>query len=101
MQIWEVEMKNTARLNIHAVTLIGVVAASFTTLPVHAQSPDAAPERNANIWDGFAHQPSRQQIREDETARGLRGSDLHRKQEDAEMAATCRKLLQAAGNHGC
>ncbi len=94
-------MKNTARLIIHAVALIGVVAASLIVMPVQAQSPDAAPERNANIWDGFAHQPSRQQIRDDETARGLRGSDVQRKQEDAEMAATCRKLLQAAGDHGC
>jgi hypothetical protein len=94
-------MKNTPPMIIHAVAVISVVAVCFTTVPVHAQSPDAAPERNANIWDGFAHQPSRQQIREDETARGLRGSDVQRKQEDAEIAATCRKLLQAAGNHGC
>jgi hypothetical protein len=42
-------MKNTPPMIIHAMAVISVVAVCFTIVPVHAQSPDAAPERNANI----------------------------------------------------
>jgi hypothetical protein len=49
--------------------------------------------RNANIWDGLAHQPSRVGVREEEKQQGIRPSASERHSVDAELDRLSQMLL--------
>ena len=52
------------------------------------------PERNGNVWNGLAHQPTRSVVQERERAAGSTAAPQQEKREDEAVDLLARKLLE-------
>jgi len=82
--------QSTAGKSRHIVSaLILATAIVSYTASVHAETV----QRNANIWDGLAHQPSRIYVRQGEREDGIQLNGAERSSVDAELQQLGHQLL--------
>jgi hypothetical protein len=74
--------------------LLVIVAAAWLTPAVLAQT--AAPPRDANRWNGIAHQPTRATIAAQEQQAGIALSNEQKRHEDQDLRRIESGLLQNA-----
>jgi outer membrane biogenesis lipoprotein LolB len=70
-----------------AIALLAAPAAAFS------REPDPVPDRNANVWDWRAHQPTQAQVERKENAAGVAPTQSQRDSGAATVDQLYRQLL--------
>lgn len=81
-------------------TCLGVVllsaAGSMAPFPALAQAAAETPARNANIWNGRAHQPEAGNVHADEHAAGVAPAEQRAVQQNRELDQMGQRLIDKA-----
>ena len=73
--------------------LVAAVAIALLAAPATAFSREQVPDRNANVWDWRAHQPTEAQVRQKESAAGIAPTQAQRDSETAAVNQLYRQLM--------
>jgi len=76
-----------------------VVVYGLLCVPANAQGVQPPPTRNANIYDGFDHQPTRSEVEARERAAGI-SSNTGRQSSDNSVEQLYQQLMMGTGHNG-
>ena len=81
----------------NVLTVSAIAAFAFLFAPALAGAQDAqAPAQVGNRWGGEAHQPTREQVRQQEQAAGLRANANKERQRAEEVDQLDKDVMQRA-----
>jgi hypothetical protein len=73
--------------------LVAAVAITLLVAPADAFSREQVPDRNANVWDWRAHQPTEAQVEQEENSAGVAPTQSQRESATATVEQLYRQLL--------